>query len=320
MPHLLAFSAFHVESEMIPVTRAAGVTHVLSRPRGGVVAGQAAVMSLAGWIPEEMEIRRRGALLINFPSQPGFQTRSFEPAPAARRPLAELRKEYEAAVRELGLFFDKGRHYLESKSKAPAEIQPDQRLDALLPALQGEEPVLISAQNHVDIKAAVEFAEKQKLNFVLLSANDAWRVADFLKEHRVRVILGPCQELPRRDDDPIDIVYRLPSILHAKGIPFAITSGTASDSRNLPHEAGNAVAYGLPREAALRAITLTPAELLGVADEVGSIDKGKRANLVVADGDIFEYQTRVKHLFINGRPVDLETKHSKLYEKYASRP
>lgn len=326
MPHLLAFNAIHVESEHIPVARANGITHVLSRPDAGTIPGQAAVVSLGGWSPYEMEIKRNGAMVLEFPSllqAGGGFSGGFS---RVRRGYAEIKKEYEQKIRELKDLLAKARHYMRALEKVNPEensvsvFYPNKQLGALVPVVKGEQPVLIQANSHVDIKNAVNFAKEEKLNFVLLGASDAWRVADFLKENNVRVILGPRQALPPREDDPIDIIYRTPAILHEKGVSFALATGDSADSRTLPYEVGNAVAYGLPYETALRSITLTPAEFLGVADQVGSVEKGKKANLVVATGDILEYQTEIKHLFINGQPVSLETKHTRLYDKYRKRP
>jgi imidazolonepropionase-like amidohydrolase len=318
MPHLTPFSAVHMASELIPVARSSGITHTLVRPRGGIVPGQASVFSLEGWTWEEMEISRRAALIIDFPRQMVFTPSFMVFGPERRRPYSEVKKEYEAEVRELKEFFTKARHYLRARSQGESVIV-DRQFEALMPALSGRQTVLISADTHVDIRAAVRFAREEGLDFVLLSASDSWRVADFLKENDVRVILGPLQSLPRREDDPIEIIYRTPAILHSKGVLFAISTGNAANARNLPYEAGNAVAYGLPYEAALRSITLSPAEFLGIADQVGSIEKGKKANLVITRGDILEYQTEIRALFINGRSVSLENRHTRLYEHYRNR-
>jgi imidazolonepropionase-like amidohydrolase len=146
-------------------------------------------------------------------------------------------------------------------------------------------------------------------------------VADFLKENKVRVILGPTQAVPEGEDDPVDMVYRTPGILQQKGVPFSLSSVSVPglDSWDLPYQVGYAVAHGLSYEAGLRSVTLTPAEFLGVADLLGSIEKGKMANLVVAEGDIFDYTTKVQHIFIQGRPVSIGTHHTAEYEKYKSR-
>lgn len=325
MPHLLAFSALHVESEHIPVARVDGITEVLTRPSGGVIPGQGAIVSLAGWTPEEMEISRHGAMIVEFPSllRSGFRGFGFS---RQRTTLAQQKKEYEERTRRLSELLQRARHYAAAREKLAAEGHSaqdftfDRQLDALVPVVEGKQPVLIQADSPIDIQNAVKFARKEKLNYAILGAREAWKVADFLKENQVRVILGPRQVLPPHEDDPQDIMYRTPAILFQKGVEFAIATGGSSDARTLPFEVGNAVGYGLPYDAAIRSITLNPARILGVDSKVGSIDKGKLANLVVTDGDILEYRTHIRYVFINGKAVSLESKHTRLYEKYSQRP
>jgi len=322
MPHLMSWSALHVESEHLPVTRAGGITHALTYPRGQRISGQAAIVNLDGWTPEQMEIRRAGAMILNFPGQPGLRSpRNYDGPNRRARPYAELQKEYQKDLSELRLFFEKAHHYMRARQ---AEGQTtiagyDARLEAMIPVLKGERPVVVIAQWAPDIRAAVRFASEQRLNYVLFSTGEVWKVLDFLKENNVRVILGPLQRLPETEDAAVDIVYRTPALLHERGIPFAIATGDSADSRNLPYEAGTAVGYGLPYDAALRAITLTPAEFFGISGELGSIQPGKKANLVLVRGDILDYSGEVKQLWINGKSVSLESKHSRLYEKYKNR-
>ncbi len=323
MPQLMAWNALHVESEHIPVTRAAGITHALACPHGGEIPGQAAIVNLDGWTPEQMEIKRSGALMLNFPQQPGLRSFSYgEGRSRSTRPYPELKKEYEKEVSELRIFFEKAHHYMQARDTAGDKSASgfDQRLEAMIPVLKGERPVVVSADWAPDIKAAVRFATEQRLNYLLFSTGEVWKVADFLKENKVRVILGPLHRLPDTDDAPVDIIYRTPALLYEKGIPFAIASGDSADSRNLRYEAGTAVGYGLPPAEALRAITLTPAEFFGIAGEVGSIQAGKRANLVLVSGDILDYQGEIKQIWINGKSISLETKHTRLYEQYKNRP
>ncbi|RPI20792.1 MAG: hypothetical protein EHM61_26290, partial [Acidobacteria bacterium] len=273
MPHLQAFSVIHVESDHIPVARANGITHVLTCPRGELISGQAAIISLDGWTTEEMEISRKGALMINYPAQPGLSSPRFSGRFGGRgsRPYAELKKEYETEVQQLKLFFKKARHYADAKEGAPAgAFAVDPQLEGMIPVLKGKEPVIISASRAPDIKAAIAFAKEEKLDYLLFSTGEIWKVLDFLKENQTRVILGPLDSLPSSDDTAVDIVYRTPALLHENGIKFALATSDSADARNLPYQAGVAAAYGLPAEIALRAITLTPAEFLGIAETVGS--------------------------------------------------
>jgi imidazolonepropionase-like amidohydrolase len=191
----------------------------------------------------------------------------------------------------------------------------------MIPVLEGKRPLLMDADTRADIVNAVEFAKAEKVTPILMGAQEAVLVADYLKQNGVRLILAPPYTTPEGEDDPVDLFHRAPAVLHEKGIPFAIASyGPGGyDSRHLPYQAGTAVAYGLPYDVALRSVTLTPAEILGVADVLGSIEKGKRANLVVTDGDILEIATRVKRVFIGGRPVNLTTRFDEALAVYGSR-
>ena len=144
-------------------------------------------------------------------------------------------------------------------------------------------------------------------------------MADLLKKENVPVILDSIIALPSREDNPYDAPFTVPRDLARAGVKFALTAPSSSDLRNLPYEAGFAAAYGLPYQEALRSVTLAPAEILGVADKIGSIEAGKIADLVVTDGDLLEIRTQVKKLFIAGRDVSLETRHTRLYQQYLSR-
>ena len=317
-PQLLAWTAIHVESEHIPVARVDGITHVVTRPSGGTIAGQGAAVHLDGWTQEEMEIDRRAALYLNLPSLLSTRSSPFGGRFGSRnRTYKTAKKEFDEKVVELKELFARVRHYAESRSE---DAVPNRRLEALMAAVKGEQPVVIPANSHADIKNAVEFAQGEGLNYLILGASDAWMITDFLKENDVRVILGPRQVLPNRNDDPIDIIYQTPRILQEKGVRFALATGGSANARTLPFEVGNAVAHGLSAHDALRSITLTPAEFFGIDDRLGSIEEGKIANLLVTDGDIFEYQSKIHHVFIQGKDIPLDSKHSKLYEKYIARP
>lgn len=316
MPQLLAFSAFHIESEHIPVARVDGITHVFTRPSGGVISGQGALMHLAGWDHEEMEIDRHGGLMLRLPSLMGGGGRRGR---GGARGYTQAKEEFDKTVAEVKLLFDKARHYGEGKADGLVTTV-DRQLEALLPVVSGDELVVIEADSHVDIEEAVKFAQEEKLNYVILGARDAWKITDFLRENNVRLILGPVQVLPTREDYDVNLRYKVPGMLHEAGIQFAMSTGGSSDARTLPFEVGNAVAQGLPYDVALRSMTLTPAEFFGISDRLGSVDEGKVANLVVTDGDILEYQTHIRYVFIKGKPISLESKHTKLYEKYRARP
>jgi imidazolonepropionase-like amidohydrolase len=324
-PNLRAYDAIHPESEHIAVTRVNGVTTALSHPSGGVFAGQATMINLDGWTVEEMAVKKSVGLVAHFPNIAGGRQFDIATFSVRQRKYSEAKKEYDEKMKQAGDLLDQARHYMQAKEARATDnsipsVKSDLKLEGLIPVLKGEIPLLAYVNNRIDIKNAVEFAEKQKLKIVIMGGLEAGKVADYLKQKQVPVVYGPLLSLPQAEDDPYDLPYSTPSILSKAGVAFAIASGDTSNSRNLPYDAGNAAGSGLSEEEALKAITLYPAQILGVADKLGSIEKGKVANLVVTNGNLLEIRTEVKNVFISGHPVSLETKHTRLYQKYLNRP
>jgi imidazolonepropionase-like amidohydrolase len=331
-PQVVAATAVHPASEHIPVARANGVTHALSVPGlggggggggggGPVMGGQASAIHTDGWVIDEMLLRRSAALLINWPTYRGGTT--FDPATfqTRRRPFSEVRQEYERRIRELESWIERARHYAQAVEKgSPENFQRDLKLEALVPFVKGQMPALVVAQTDRDIRNAVEWFEKHKLKLVIAGGRDAWKVKDFLKQKGVGVILGPSQALPAAEDEPYDKPLSRAGELHAAGVKVAFATFSSSNVRTLPYEAANAVPYGLPWEEALKAITLYPAQLLGLADQIGTIESGKLANLLIANGDPLEIRTEIRYVFVRGKLASLDNKHKQLYEKYRARP
>ena len=196
----------------------------------------------------------------------------------------------------------------------------DVKLAALVPYARGERPVIFRAEREREIRGAVRFAEDLKLKPVIIGGSEAWRAAQFLRDHNVPVILDSVLNLPLHEDDPYDSLYENAAKLQAAGVRFCISTGdVGAHVRDLPFQAGMAAAYGLPRVEALKAVTLYPAQILGLSDRVGSVEQGKLANLVVTDGDILEPRTHVRHLFINGRQIPLVSRHTVLYDQFKDR-
>jgi imidazolonepropionase-like amidohydrolase len=231
-----------------------------------------------------------------------------------------VKQEYDKRVADLNDWFERASRYRLAMQKAAAATDRDLKLDALVPALAGETPVLINASTARQIRDAVAFAQKWKLRMVLLGADDALETSELLVKHAVPVILGPTQALPQQEDEPYDAAYALAGALHKAGVKVSISTFSAANSRTLPFEAGHAVAYGLPWEEALRAITINPAQALGLADRLGTLEAGKLANLIVTSGDPLEIATGVRHVFVNGQPVALTNRHTESYERWKSRP
>src|SRR6266545_849910 len=290
-PHLLAFTAIHPASEHIPVARVNGITANLTAPSGGIISGQAVLLHLDGWTVNEMAILERAGLVMEFPS---LSERSVGGSRGARRQsFPERKRNYERRVRELGELLEAARHYAKARAGNPSTAV-DRKLEALNPVVQEKMTVFIQADTARDIKNAVDFAKKEKLKMVLQGGREANKVADLLKKENIPVILESIVALPAREDDPYDARFTLPRDLARAGIKFALTSPSSADVRNLPYEAGFAQAYGLPHDEALKAVILNPAEILGVAGKVGTVESGKIADLAVTDGDLLEIRTQIK--------------------------
>lgn len=327
-PQVDAATAIHPASDHLPVARVNGVTHAIAAPgvpsgfgaAGPIIGGQASAFHLDGWTIEEMLIDRSVGMVLNWPA---VQTRvgGFPQAAQRTRPYREAREEQVNRTREIARLITDAREYRQARAKSPDRVERDLRLEALAPYASGERPWLVRANTDREIREAVAFfVDTHQQKIVLVGAVEAWKVAALLAEKKVPVILGPTQALPRSDDDPYDATMAAPAVLHKAGVTFALSTYNSSDSRNLPYEIGTAVGFGLPRDAALRAITLAPAQIFGLDTVVGSIEPGKIANLVVSRGDPLEIRSEITHVFIKGVPVPLTTRHTQLYERYRNRP
>ena len=311
-PNVRAQVAVNPDSELIPVVRSNGVLAVLTAPTGGLIAGQSAVIALDGWTFEDMTIRAPVGMHVTWPRlRPlrGFRTQDDTPAAAKR----------DEALKALDEIFSQARAYQTSKAAATPErpVELDVRGEAMLGVLDGTLPLVVRADELEQIQGAVAFAERQHVKLIILGGYDAAACADLLKQHEVPVIIGGVQRLPERASDAYDEPFTLPARLHAAGIRFCISGAEqASNVRNLPYHAGMAAAYGLPREEALKAVTLYAAQILGVGNRLGALEPGQYATLIVTDGDPLETPTEVQSAYIAGRKVDLMDRHKRLWRKY----
>src|SRR5215467_11961911 len=328
-PDVVAATAVSPSSEHIPVTRAAGITEVLAVPASGgfdsgggraTLGGQASAIHLAGWTADEMLIKKSAAMVVNFPE---IQTQTFDFSTFSRKekPYTEAKQEYDKQINELSDWMDRARHYAQAMEKGSvSKYDRDLKLEALAPVVRGELPVLVFADHARDIRNALEFCDKQKLKMILAGGEEAYKVKDLLRSKDVPVILRPMLSLPEEEDDPYDRLLSQPAELAAAGVKIAIASFDNSFARRLGQNAANAVAYGLPYDQALRAVTINPAQILGLGSQIGTLEQGKLANIIVTNGDPLELMTDVKYLFIRGQLASLENKHHRLYEKYLNRP
>jgi imidazolonepropionase-like amidohydrolase len=317
-PQLRTVVAYHNDSEAIPVARANGVTTVGVFPSGGLLGGQVPVMNLDGWTWEESTLQPIAGISFQFPGVGGrLRFEAGPPAAGGReRTYDELRKERDARLDALARLFDEARAYARAAGQGR---KTDWVLEALVPVVEGRLPLYTTTGKVEDIKDALAFADRTRVRLVLCAGPEAALVAPLLKQRDVPVILGPILTLPSGDDQFHAANYQAASVLAKAGVKFAFSTGDNADVRQVPYEAAMSVAWGLPREDALRALTLSAAEILGVADRVGSIEQGKVANLVVARGDPLEVRTEISHVIINGQEVDLANKHLALFERYMKR-
>jgi imidazolonepropionase-like amidohydrolase len=296
-PQLFAAAAVNPHSELVPVTRVNGVTTILTRPSGGIIPGQAALIDLAGWTVEEMAIRPRAALILDYPGGSGD---------AQKRRLDAVQK----LLKDAQSYVAPGAGSGKAGSLA---------LEALQPYVKGERPVILNADTEAEIRGAVALAEEFKLKYILSGLGEGYKVAAFLKEKDASCLVGGVLAQPDDASAPYDVAYTNPAVLHRAGVRFALVSGETANARNLPYHAAMAAAYGLAADAALAAITLMPARILGIDQDYGSLEPGKVGNLFLATGDPMDPRTQVRALFIRGEPVDLANRHDALYRKFLKR-
>jgi imidazolonepropionase-like amidohydrolase len=323
-PQAQAWIAVNPYSEMIRTARINGITSALVAPTGNRISGSAAVINLLGKYPDQMLLRQGAGIVINIPSIHRRSRRDAEapPDPAAPPEGDEQRQQRVAEdLAKLKQFLREAKAYAAMKERLTAagagKSEPvDATLEAMIPAMRGECSVICPADHFRDIRAAVELGAEFGLKVIIAGGAEAAKVAALLKEKNVPVLYAALHVLPRSAEDPYDVNFATPEILRREGVKFAIVSNSAEDSRNLPYQSAAAAAYGLESEDALKAITLWPAEVLGVAGKVGSIEPGKLANLLVTRGDALDIRTEVKYVFIEGKLVDLESRNTELNEKF----
>ena len=321
-PQARAWLAVQPHSELIPIARANGTTVVLTAPLGGLVSGQSALLRLAGSTPEALTVKQPVAMHMVYPTgRPSFSLARLFEEPELKtfeERLKDRRQNQEKDLRRLGNLIEDARALGQRRgANVPSDV--DLAEEALGAVARGELPVVMRADAEDEIRGAVRFAGEHRLNLIIAGGLEAWRCADLLKDKDVPVLLS-VDGLPRRESDRYDAAFTNPSALHRAGVRFAIVSDDAADIRNLPYEAAMARAYGLPAEVALRAITLSPAEIFGVADRMGALAVGRDADVFVATGDIMDTRTQVTHVFVDGVAQSLETRHTRLFREFKDRP
>jgi imidazolonepropionase-like amidohydrolase len=312
-PEVRAAVAVNPDSDLIPVARANGILTALVLPRGGLVSGRCSLMRLDGWTWEQMAIEPDAGLVVNWPrTEPNLRTSRWREA----KPEKEQRKEIGERLEAIDRLFDDAIAYFRSADTDPKQAT-DLRYEAMRAAISGLKPVFVRASSRGQIESAVAWATRRDLNIVVVGGREADGAVALLRKHDVPVVIAGLHRLPRNRHDPYDGPFTLPARLHEAGIKVAIASGSgAAHERNLNHNAATAIAYGLPRDQALKAVTIQAAEIVGLGASHGSLEKGKAATLIVTTGDPLEITTDTLLAFIDGRRIDLGNRHKALYEKY----
>ena len=312
-PNVRSEIAVNPESELIPTTRANGViiAHVL--PQGHLIAGRSSAIMLDGWTQEDVILKAPAGLVVYWPRMTITRL--------ARQPEEDQKKERDRQLKELRDAFGDARAYMNAKKAEAAKGIPyhaaDMRWEAMMPVLERKIPVFVYAAEIQQIEAAVRWAKDENVRLVIVGGRDSWRAADLLKANGVAVIVGPTLDEPTRRWEAYDDAFAVAAKLYAAGVTFAISGeGEAMGERNTPYHAAMAAAYGLPKEEALKAVTLYAAKILDVDANVGSLAVGKDASLIVTNGDPLEITTNVQLEFIQGKKIDLRSRHTLLYNKY----
>jgi imidazolonepropionase-like amidohydrolase len=312
-PQVRAVEALRPDSMHIAITRSNGITAALIVPTGGLIAGRSGLIRLAGWTPDEMVIRNVVAMQVEFPSmgRGGFSRQAVP------------REEASKQVLEIKDWLNKARYYQKRKAAATqnrllAMPEFDEKLEYLLPVATGELPLMISVQAEKDIRAAIKLIQEEKLKGIFFGAHQGWKLAEEIAKAGIPVVLGSLYDLPTYEDG-YDALYRNAGVLQKAGVKIAFSSQSASSAKDLPYHAAKAAAFGLDRREALKAVTIYPAEIFGVSHLLGSLEKGKIANIVLADGDLLELKTNIRRVFIDGKDVDLNNRWTELLEKYEKR-
>ena len=317
-PHMKAVVALNVESEILGVTRMNGVTSVVTSPTGGAISGQAALINTAGWTWEDLAVMKSAGMMINPPGlNPTSGGGRGGGGGGGRGGGGGNAASIASALAEFESFMTVSKAYNNSRTAGTAKL--DLIYEAMRPLFKKEVPAIITATSETGIRNAIAFGEKWDVRIVISGANEAWKVRKLLAEKNIPLILGSIESAPD-DTIPYDAIYAQPGLLYDAGVKFAFSTGNGSNARHIAFHAALAVAYGLPADGALKALTIWPAEILGADKEIGSIATGKLANLFITTGDPMDLRTQVVEVFIKGRQVPDDDRHNRLYLKYKARP
>lgn len=313
-PQVFSIEAIRPDSVHIPISRSNGITSALVVPSGGLIAGKSSLIRLVGFTPDELLIKSPVALHIEFPSGRGSR----------RRSTSSTQEQASRQIKELKDLFHDARYYQKRKEAAKknsrlALPEFDEILENLLPVVNGELPVMISVHAEQDILDTIKFVKDENIEAIFYGVTYGWKIPEEIKESGIPVVFASLYGQPAKWEDGYDAIYRNPAVLSKAGVKIAFSSQSASLAKDLPYHAGKAAAFGLDKQEALRAVTIYPAEIFGMGEKLGSLETGKIANIVLADGDILELGTNITHVFIDGIEMDLSSLYTELLDKFKKR-
>jgi imidazolonepropionase-like amidohydrolase len=314
-PHIRTLIAYNSDNKITPTIKTNGILYTQVTPRGGLISGNSSVMALEGWNWEDAVLKADDGIHLNFPV---LNERNLGDEGAEEKAMNRYKEEQQ----ELVSFMDNAYAYFLN----PDNSEKNLRFEAMRGVFDGTKNLYIHADKAKDILTAIQFCAKLKIKKpVFVGAKQAYKILPEIKQSAIPVMLVRVHDLPDRADEDIDAVFKLPATLFKAGIFFCLqtegdTEMEAMNSRNLPFLAGSAVSYGLPKEEAISAITLNTAKILGVDKQIGSLEEGKLASLIVSEGDIMDMKSStITHAFIAGRPVNLMNQQTELYLKYKTK-
>ena len=317
-PNVKANVSYNPDSDLIPITRSNGVLVVNSVPAGGRISGQSSVMMLDGWTWEQATLKHPSGLHINWPSMRiNYRENVKKSEKQQKEEIQKSIRDLDHMVRDVRAYFQR----IKQRSRIAGERQKsDLRLESMIPFVVEKKKIFIHADEARQIKSAVEWAKKNDLKIIIVGGSDSWRLTDLLVKNNIPVVIDQVEKIPTRRFEPIHLPYKLPFLLKQAGVQFCLNTiiGYPNDGniRNLPNEAMRAAAYGLDKSEALRSITLSTAEILGVDDMIGSLDIGKDATFFISETPPMEMNPKILMAFIQGKEVDLNNHQKMLYKKY----
>ncbi len=297
-PNVKVERAFNPESRHIGIARSAGVLTSVTTPGGGLISGQSAAMHMDGWAWDTMTLKSGVGMIVSWPSANSDN--------------------YKSNIEDIRKAFADARAYKKAREASGVPRHDiDTRWESMIPVFTGEMPVIVDADDVRQIQDAITWAEEEDVRMILLSGRDSYLVTEYLKKNDIPVIITNVITAPNRAWESYDARYSLPSKLYDAGVEFAIAGdASAANANRLPLEAGAAAGFGLPVDEAIKAITLSPAKILGLDDRIGALEVGLDATFLITDGNPIEYATQVEQVYIRGSKSDMNDMHRQFYKKY----